>query len=82
MMNKKSALLRKKTIVESVSKIGKEKTYRPKGEWPSGIESDEDLESEEEVFDQAKGGEINAKKGGLFHKEGVESRQYNLAESV
>ena len=51
--NKKSALLRKKTIIESASTLGKGKTFRPKGEPASRIEldSDEDSETEEEVFD-------------------------------
>ena len=41
-----------------------------------------DTETEEEVFQNQSDDNINAKKGGLFHKENVEPRKYNLTESV
>ena len=63
-----------------MSTLGKQKTFKP-SDAPAGIDSDTP-ETEEEVFDEAKEDEAKVEKGGLFHKEGVEPRQYNLEESV
>ena len=63
-------------LSEAMLMLGKQKNFKPKG--APGVDSDP--ETEEEVFEEK--GEITAKKAGLFHKEGVSPRAYNLAESV